>query len=202
MKRVPKINQHVIFPPAASQRSAAVRKKVVTSRTAGRKFRRGPASVAAHASDLPAARTPTKGSIESAHLRKIGFYRFVDTRIQRLRTDVGDEVDPHYWARLRRFFAQFANDDSLFPALADDGDGGVFAEWRSAGWRLEVGIEADGVAYACASGPDGAEIFSIEYTSPDEADSTSSRALRNLLRHMTRLANDSNPDWKRLYVAR
>jgi hypothetical protein len=192
--------------PSTQRKLRGLSPDALTKRSNSTAFKppRKPASTAVHESDILNGFLHIRPDLDPrarphVQARQPGFFRFVDTRLQRLRADA-DDAEPEQWAKLRRMIALCASDDSLFPNVSDDGDGGVFSEWRAAGWHLEMGLEADSEPYAHATDDQGQTIFSYDIELADAVDPRAIRKIRNLLRHLTRLANSQNPDWKSLYT--
>ena len=79
--------------------------------------------------------------------------------------------------------------DSVFPTVADDGEGGLVADWRADDRRISIVVDSDGESLISVHGSAGQLIYRGD----------ASTQLRRHLRDLTAYVNNSNPGWRSLF---
>jgi len=131
------------------------------------------------------------------------FFRFVDTKMRRVEAG-GTESSrvPLTGARrqLKDVLDAIGHIRSVYPFIADDGAGGVFAEWKAGGRRIEIVIERDSSAYASIS-DDGETVWFFEFDPNESLPFDEVQRLRRVLDNHSVIVNRLNPQWRRLFTA-
>lgn len=79
--------------------------------------------------------------------------------------------------------------DSVYPAIADDADGGLAADWRANLRRISIEVDAEGDLLFSVHGEKGQLLYR----------GTSLTQLRRHLRDFTAYVNSVNPSWRSLF---
>ena len=79
--------------------------------------------------------------------------------------------------------------DSVYPSISDDGDGGLYVEWRASKRHILVEISRTGSYYLFATDDDGYVVY--------EGDDP--HYLRRQVKELTTVVNDANPTWRSLF---
>lgn len=79
-------------------------------------------------------------------------------------------------------------EDSVFPTMSIDDEGGVIAEWRVASYALEIDVD-----------PDGQFSFTVRKDGKRVASANSQTPLRKLIRDFSAVVAQVNPNWRALF---
>jgi len=148
----------------------------------------------------PSPWNPAKSDDPESHT---DFLRFVDTKMRRVEAG-GTESSRVRLTGARRQLKDVLDTigriSSVYPFIADDGDGGVFAEWRAGSQRIEIVIEQDLSAYANIS-DDGETVWFFEFDPNENLPFDEAQRLRQALNNHSIIVNRFNPQWRRFFTA-
>jgi len=99
--------------------------------------------------------------------------------------------------RMYRLLTRLGDGRTVFPFIVPDGTGGVVAEWRAAGKRIEIEVDGDGQAACCAT--DGAGEISLDKDLGEHVDEQDIGRLAALLAELSTEVREKNPSWRRLF---
>jgi len=143
------------------------------------------------------------GKPDSLHrTRKTDYFRYVDTRLRRLEAG-GSENSRVRLTGPRRYLKDILDAigvvNTVYPLLANDGEGGVFAEWKAGPQRIEIAVEDDLTGSVVVS-ERGAVAVYAEFSKTSALSFERAQEVRNTLARHTRLVNSLNPDWRAVFV--
>ena len=148
----------------------------------------------------PSLWDPAKSDDPESHT---DFFRFVDTKMRRVEAG-GTESSRVRLTGARRqlkdVLGAIGHIRSVYPFIANDGAGGVFAEWKAGGQRIEIVIEQDLSAYASIS-DNGETVWFFEFDPNEKLPFDEAQRLRQVLNNHSIIVNRLNPQWRRLFTA-
>lgn len=97
--------------------------------------------------------------------------------------------------RMLRVIRAISSDETVFPTLVPDYEGGIVAEWRAGQQSISIEVDVDGSAWAYATDEEGREILST-LLSFDQSVYVSIRFLSEVLASMSRRVSRLNPGWR------
>lgn len=165
----------------ARRRQADARDAAVTYLTPGqaRSYRAGARKVAdhPHGPEWPVA---------------VPAYRYSRGQLSRMaaehsETGLGAPSDIAYHRMLHVLRSVLA-EDSVFPTMSIDEDGGIIAEWRIANYSLEVDVA-----------PDGAFSYTLRDKGKRVGGGHSETPLRKMIRDVSAVVAHVNPNWRSLF---
>ncbi|WP_418959122.1 hypothetical protein [Streptomyces tritici] len=101
--------------------------------------------------------------------------------------------------RLLRILAYVSHEDTVFPALTPDFEGGVVAEWRAGRQHLVLEVDADGVAFVTAVNEAGETEISADLNFDQEL-YRRLRSFDEMLLRMSKRVEMINPNWRSLFA--
>jgi len=149
----------------------------------------------------PAADPWQKSSSDRGFPQPVDFFRYIDTRLRRI--EAGAENNSRFpltgvRLHLKRVLDNLGQRTTVYPFVANDGEGGVFAEWRAPGHRIEVSVEDGGNCYVLLAGFNFAEPLDMELTDPIPFEQK--EVLRRLVEAHSAAVKLLNPNWVRFFL--
>lgn len=92
--------------------------------------------------------------------------------------------------RMLQILRDVLANDSVYPSISDDGEGGLVAEWRAGRRRIDIYVSDSGDFLFRVRNKGGATIYN----------GTSTLHLRRHLRDLTAIVNAINPGWRRFFL--
>lgn len=119
-------------------------------------------------------------------------YRYARSQLARLTSEHAEAglqgpSDVAYHRMLHRLRAVLA-EDSVFPTMSIDEDGGILAEWRFADYSLEVDVD-----------PDGQFSYTLRQDGERVGGGRSETPLRKMIRDVSAIVAHVNPNWRSLF---
>jgi hypothetical protein len=141
-------------------------------------------------------------AIEPVALRREDFFRYIDTRIRRVES--GGSVDSRVVLTgprrmLKDVLDSLGQASTIYPFIDEDGEGGVFAEWKAGDTRIEISVDADLEAYASVSEA-GVTDYYVEFDDSRPLTLEARQHLRHALDRYSGVVRAGNPDWLAIFV--
>lgn len=130
------------------------------------------------------------------------FFRFVDTKIRRIEargTDSSRIKLTGTRRQLKDILDALGRISTVYPFIADDGDGGVFAEWKAGRQRIEIAVEQDSTAYISVS-DNGETVWFLEFDPSEKLSFDEIQRLRQIVERHSVIVSRVNPQWRRLFT--
>jgi hypothetical protein len=119
-------------------------------------------------------------------------YRFARGQLARLTTEhleAGLEKPSDIaYHRMLHVLRSVLSEDSVYPTMSIDQDGGVIAEWHIAHYALEVDVA-----------PDGGFVYTVRQKGKRVGGGTSQTPLRKVIRDVSTMVAHLNPNWRSLF---
>jgi hypothetical protein len=130
------------------------------------------------------------------------YFRYVDTRIRRIEAG-GAENSRVRLSGPRRLIKDvldvIGRVDIVYPLIAEDGEGGVFAEWKAGPQRIEIVVDVDGMAHVSVAA-DGETEFFVEFDPSLPLPFDTKQYLRRQLNLHSAIVRVVNPHWRSSFV--
>lgn len=133
-----------------------------------------------------------------SRVERVGYFRFVDTRLAHLYRGQESSVSTEALETMKRALIRIGRDGSLFPHIDEDGDGGIVAEWVAAGDRIEIGVEADGSLYLLVA-IGRRTVINNDFPGLSSSNPALRDEVSKALEQLTRRVNINNPNWRSLF---
>lgn len=176
-------------------------KRSVYAQAARRSQRRGEAQrVDAYLSVGGGARRGHRKAVPDAILERrdrdwrpvVPAYDYARSQLRTLQQQHADldlpPTAPEANSRMVRLLRDVLAEDSVYPTMSIDEDGGIIAEWRASVFSLEIDVDPDGTA-SFTLRRDGLKIGSGKSVTP----------LRKIIRDFSAVVAKANPNWKALF---
>lgn len=130
------------------------------------------------------------------------YFRYVDTRMRRIESalqgaDRARLVGPR--RQLKDVLDAVGQISTIYPYIADDGGGGVFAEWKAGPERVEIAVDLDGDGYVSHSF-DGSIAYYVDFVVGESLPLAVLSHIRRILDHHSASVNAVNPNWRSLFL--
>lgn len=119
----------------------------------------------------------------SARLHELGKTDWPEAGYKRISRTVIEQT--------RTILRAVQGEDSVYPSIAPDGEGGAMLYWRVAKASIEIDVEADGTRYARVTDSSGKVVLDV-----DRIDVEVTRTLRKSLATLSSSVGTANPNWR------